>query len=225
MSKERSPAQRDSGESNVQPTTLELLDRWHSGDQGALVPLIERHAPWLRRFVSRQMTDKMRRFDTSEDVVQSILFNLLRYTPPFRPENERQFRALIARVVRNRMCELHDSSTRLVRDPDRTESFPSSPSRIGAGSALGGPPDRVAAEQEERGFVLLALQLIEPDARRVIVLREFESRSFLEIAAFLSIGEEAARSRHRRALHELKSQVERLKSGQLRDLENELGGE
>ncbi|MBK8233191.1 MAG: hypothetical protein IPK72_22060 [Candidatus Eisenbacteria bacterium] len=81
------------------------------------------------------------------------------------------------------------------------------------------------AEQEERGFLLLAMQLIDPDLRKIIVLRDFEDRSYAEVAGFLGIGEEAARSRHRRALEELRDQISRLKAGQLRDLELELGGE
>ncbi|MBK8233192.1 MAG: hypothetical protein IPK72_22065 [Candidatus Eisenbacteria bacterium] len=85
MPESQIPSHDDEPNAEAERSTLELLDRWHAGDKAALLVLIERHAPWLKRYVGRQMTEKLRRFDTSEDVVQSILYNLLRYTPPSGP--------------------------------------------------------------------------------------------------------------------------------------------
>lgn len=209
----------------MERTTLELLDAWHTGDKDALVALIERHVPWLRNRVRHGMTAKMRLFETSEDVVQTILYNLLRYTPPFRPENELQFRALIARAVHNRLCELHDYVTAQARDPERVEPLPSAPSRIGVAASPSSLPDRkltnkeeLEQAQQERGFVALALQLIDPEERRIVHLHDFQQKTFAQIGAGLKVSEEGARSRYRRALARLRDQVERLRRGQLDDL-------
>lgn len=203
-------------------TTLDLLDAWHNGDKDALVELVQRHAPWLRTYTGRRMTAKMRLFETSEDVVQTVLTNLLRTGPAFKPANEIQFRALIARAVYNRLCDLHDYTAGQGRDPDRVEPLPSNASRISIGVSSSDAPDRRASAEEERGFVALALQVIDPDDRRLIHWRDFEDIEFGQIAERLSMTEEGARSRYRRALARLRAQVEKLKQGQVEDLIREL---
>jgi RNA polymerase sigma factor (sigma-70 family) len=204
------------------PETLELLDAWYQGDRQALVTLVERLAPWMRSHVRRKMSTKMRRFETSEDVVQSVLLNLLRFGPAFRPANEQQFRALIAKAVCNRLGELHDYANAQARDPDQVEPFASRSSPIQIGAASSEQPARQASDAEERDFVRWALLLIEPDDKRVIHWHDFEGREFGEIGRLSGIGEDAARSRYRRALVRLRAQVDDLKRGQLENLRQEL---
>ena len=203
-------------------TTIELLDAWHGGDQDALIELVQRHVPWLRAYVRRRMTQEMRHFETSEDVVQTVLYNLLRYGPAFRPENEIQFRALIAKSVLNRLCDLHDYVTADKRNPAREERLPSVISRIGKGAASHDRPERQTETDEERGFIALAMQLVDPEDRRIIQLYEFDDVEFAEIGRRLSISEDAARQRFHRAVRRLGEQVQRLKAGQLDDLAREL---
>jgi RNA polymerase sigma factor (sigma-70 family) len=205
--------------------SLELLDAWHQGDRQALVTLVELHAPWLRSHVRRKMSTKMRRFETSEDVVQSVLLNLLRFGPAFRPANELQFRALIAKAVCNRLCELHDYANAQARDPDQVEPFASRSAPIELGGGSSEQPSRQAGDAEERDFVRWALLLIEPDDKRVIHWHDFEGREFGEIARLSDISEDAARSRYRRALVRLRAQVDDLKGGQLEKLQHELESE
>lgn len=203
----------------------DLLDAWYQGDRGALVTLVERHAPWLRSHVRRKMSTKMRRFETSEDVVQSVLLNLLRFGPAFRPANELQFRALIAKAVCNRLCELHDYANAQARDPDQVEPFASRSAPLELGGASSEQPSRQAGDAEERDFIRWALLLIEPDDKRVIHWHDFEGREFGEIARLSDISEDAARSRYRRALIRLRAQVDDLKGGQLEKLHHELESE
>ncbi len=205
--------------------TLSLLDAWHGGDKDALVALVARHAPWLRTHVRRRMSAKMRLFETSEDVVQTVLLNLLRSGPAFRPSDEVQFRALIARAVYNRLCELHDYVTAQARDPAKAEPLPSRTSRISIGTASSEQPARRASESEDRAFVALALQLIEPDDRRLIQLHDFDGMSFVDIGKNVSMTEEGVRSRYRRALARLRRQVDDLRHGTLNDLRSELEGQ
>ena len=205
--------------------TLTLLDAWHGGDKDALVTLVDRHAPWLRAHVRRRMSAKMRLFETSEDVVQTVLLNLLRSGPSFRPADEKQFRALIARAVYNRLCELHDYSTAQVRDPAHAQPLPSNPSCITIGASSSNQPVQRATDSEERAFVALALQLVDPDDRRLIQWHDIDGSSFVQIASQLSMTEEGVRSRYRRALARLRRQVDDLQRGRLEDLHRELEAE
>jgi len=204
---------------------MDLLDRWAAGDREALPELVRLHAPWLRGHVRRKMSAKMRQFDTSEDVVQSVLMNLLRSGPSFRPANVLQFRCLIAKCVLNRMSELHDFVSRQSRDPDRVQQIPSQQSQFDVSIPSSATPDRKVSDKEERAFLAVALNLIEPEDRRVIQWHDFDGTGFAEIGQRLSMTEDGARSRHRRALARLRSQAMRLQQGQLEDLVEDIRDE
>jgi len=208
----------DSVAQHAEGRTMDLLDRWATGEGDALVELVNLHVPWLRRHVSRKMSAKMRRFDTSEDVVQSVLFNLLRGGPTFRPANIEQFRGLIARAVFNRLCELHDYCGRQSRDPAREQGLPSQPSQYSVCIPSSADPGRQVSMREDRDLLALAMSLIDPEDQRLIRWHDFEAVAYTEIGARLSITEEGARSRHRRALGRLKLQAQRLREGRLEDL-------
>jgi RNA polymerase sigma factor (sigma-70 family) len=199
--------------------TLELLARWHAGDLGALEPLIALHLPWIRRYASARMGQDLRAFESSEDVVQHALTSFLQHGPAFVPENEAQFRGLIARVVLNRLHDLRDYAMAAKRDRARERSLPSSGiSRIGAFAPSGDGPMRAAEDNEMRGFVAIAMQLIEPDERHLIRLREWEGREFADIGRELGISRDAARMRFNQAIARLGKQVKRLHSGALDEL-------
>jgi RNA polymerase sigma factor (sigma-70 family) len=193
-------------------TTLALLDAWFRGDQQALVELVRSEAPWMRLYARKRLSARMCTFETSEDVVQSVMLNLLKAELRFRPENVRQFRALLARALYNRLCEVHDYVE--PRERGRANCTPSQ----APGHVLQLPskdaPDRQLSENEEHAFVRLALQLLNPDDRRIILWRDFQNMPFAQIGEHLSMSEDGARSRHRRALARMKVQLENLKRGQ-----------
>jgi RNA polymerase sigma factor (sigma-70 family) len=193
-------------------TTLALLDAWFRGDQKALVELVRSEVPWMRLYARKRLSARMRTFETSEDIVQSVMLNLLKAELRFRPENARQFRALLARALYNRLCEVHDYVE--PRERARAEGTPSDL----PGHVLQLPskdaPDRKLSENEEHAFVRLALQLIDPDDRRIILWRDFQNMPYAKIGEHLSMSEEGSRARHRRALARMKVQIENLKRGQ-----------
>ena len=198
------------------PDTLELLERWHGGDVGALERLIELHLPWIRRYASARMGRELRAFESSEDVVQHALASFFQHGPSFVPQNEAQFRGLLARVVLNRLHDLHDYATAARRDRAREQALPSSGvSRIGAHARSADSPTRAAEDNEARSFVALAMQLIDPEDRHLIRLREWEQREYADIGRELAITPDAARMRFQTAVARLGKQVKQLQSGAL----------
>ena len=197
---------------------MALLDRWVAGDGDALTELVGMHVPWLRRYVSRRMNAKLRKHDTSEDVVQSVMLNLLRFGPTSRPANAEQFRGLICRSVYNRICEMADYAGRQARDPRREQGLPSQPDQFYVSIPSDNDPGRQVSAREERDMIRMALDLIDPEDKRLITWHDFDQLGFAEIGECLSLSEEGARSRHRRAIGKLKLMVQRLREGRLDDL-------
>jgi RNA polymerase sigma factor (sigma-70 family) len=76
-------------------------------------------------------------------------------------------------------------------------------------------PSRVMDREERLAWIRLAMELLEPSDRQILELRDWEERSFVEIAEELGIGESAARMRYQRALPKLAKNVERLRRGQI----------
>jgi DNA-directed RNA polymerase specialized sigma24 family protein len=63
--------------------------------------------------------------------------------------------------------------------------------------------------------VRLALELLDPDDRDVIVWREYDGLSFADIATRLGLGEAHARVRFQRALPKLGKKLQQLQQGRL----------
>src|SRR5687767_11015957 len=91
--------------------TVELLQRWYGGDPRALDQLLADNLEWMRRNLRRRVPRELRaRFETL-DLVQDGALQLLKNGPRFAPENQAQFRALLAKVllyvVRDRLDQIH----------------------------------------------------------------------------------------------------------------------
>jgi DNA-directed RNA polymerase specialized sigma24 family protein len=85
-----------------------------------------------------------------------------------------------------------------------------------------GDPHAIAAMvQRDLAWVRLALELLDPDDRAVIVLREYRDLSFGEIAQFLGTTEDVARMRFARALPRLARCMEKLRAQRIAELLDE----
>lgn len=76
-------------------------------------------------------------------------------------------------------------------------------------------PSEAAMRNEDEALVQLALELLQPDDREVILMRQHEERSFAAIAARIHIDEGAARIRFHRELPRLAKRVEDLDMGRV----------
>jgi RNA polymerase sigma-70 factor (ECF subfamily) len=199
--------------------TRELLMRWHAGHEEALATIVEREADWIAAHVRRRLGPLLRRRHETQDIVQMTLVEVLRGSPRFVVSDRAHLRALLAKMVENvlRMQAHHDQAQK--RDLRRE-----TPPRTGETvlhldpASDGTRPEDAAARTEMRDWVRLALELLEPDDRDVVLLREFEALSFAEIGARLRLSEDAARMRHRRAMPKLAQTLVRLRDGRLGEL-------
>jgi RNA polymerase sigma-70 factor (ECF subfamily) len=196
--------------------TIELLRRWHGGDRGALDALLQRDLPWLRERVRQRLGDLLREKGDPDDYVQEIVVEVLQYAPRFLLEDRRQFRALLARIVENTLRDRDEWFRRKRRDLHKERPIPTDTVLW-----LDRPRDSVtrpsqhAIQDEQRAYTRLAMELLDGDDRKVLLLREWDGLSFAEIGAQLGTSENAARMRFQRAMQRLAREVERLVQGRV----------
>lgn len=194
--------------------TMELLQRWHSGDRDALDELIERDLPWIQQHVRRRLGPLLRARGETVDYVQDAMIEILQYGPRFVSASQSRFRAMIARIVENSLRDQHDWYKAKRRAMSRERPIPSD-SVLDIDGRLGAitRPSQNAEKSERESYVRLALELLDPDDRKVILLRQWEEKSFPEIAEELHITTDSARMRFNRALPRLGRKVAELRAG------------
>lgn len=196
--------------------TMQLLDRWHRGEQAALAELVEQHLPWLREHVQRRLGPFLRQQGEPDDYLQDAMIDFLRYAPRFQVRDAAQFRALLGRVVENTLRDRNDWFRSKRRDLGRATPMPTD-SVLALDPALqrSTTPSKDAMRAEVRDWVRLGLELLDADDRKLILLREYENRSFPDIGAEFGLDANAVRMRWVRAVARLAEVMRDLRGGRL----------
>jgi RNA polymerase sigma-70 factor (ECF subfamily) len=200
--------------------TVDLLQRWHRGDRGALETLLRRELPWIERKVRARLGPRLRAKEETLDVVQEALLEFLEYGPRFLVAGRGQLRALLARIVENVLRARHDwySAKRRALSRERplpAESVVSLDGSVAHRASMGPTPSAEVAAEEEAALVRLGLEVVDPADREVILLREWEGLSHAEVARKLGTSEDAARMRYTRALARLAGWIADLRRGSI----------
>ncbi|MCB9879171.1 MAG: sigma-70 family RNA polymerase sigma factor [Planctomycetes bacterium] len=201
---------------DVTDATPALLARWHTGDERALATLVELHLPWLQQHLEHRLGEFLRRQAEPGDFVQDAVADFLRYAPRFQVRDARQLRGLLARVVENTLRDKNDWFRAQRRDLGRNTPLPTD-TVLSLDPALqpGTTPSGAAMRSEARDWVRLGLELLSAEDRKVLVAREYEDRSFLDIGKQLGLDANAARMRWVRAVARLADLLRRLRRGEL----------
>jgi RNA polymerase sigma factor (sigma-70 family) len=206
--------------------TFHNLQLWNSGDSNGLNALLERHLPWIRAHVRKRLGPILRQKAETSDFVQDAMIQFLRYGPRVLISDEQHFRALLVKIIENTLRDKHDWYTACRRRVARERPLPSD-------TVLSlDPPDRqvkrpsqAAHLHENEAWIRLGLELLEPKDREVLVLRQWENESFVDIGKRLGLSPEAVWKRHHRALNQLSIKVGDLRrKGITVLLENTLDG-
>ena len=192
--------------------TETLLRRWHAGDQRAVHELIQRDLAWIRSRVRRGLGDVLRQHGDTDDFLGHAVVDILAWTPKFVATDREVFRRLVARIVENSLRGQFETYTRMRRDRSRQQTLHDD-AVLELQGRTGTTPSQHAGRQEEEAWLRLALDLIDPDDRDVIVLREWRGEPFATIGERLGVPENTARMRFQRALGRLSLQVDALRRG------------
>lgn len=196
--------------------TRELLVAWHGGDEAAFATLIAAHTPWIEQVVRKRLGAALRQRVDTQDIVQNTLIEVLRDGPRFVVGDRDHLRGLLARMVENVLCVQARHAQAEKRDVRREATAPTESVLIlDRQPAAGSTPSQAAASNEDQAWVRLAVEMLEPDDRSVVLWREFQGLSFADIAHRLEIAEDAARMRFNRALPKLAHKLELLRGGKL----------
>lgn len=195
--------------------TLQLLRRWHRGEDHALQELLARHLEWVRRFVHDRLGNGLRQKAETLDMVQEAMLRLLRYGPRFEVADTAQFRALVARIVENTIRDEVRRMQRQLRDVAREHRMSTDTILCLDGAGQVTRPSQAASRDEHKAWVQLAIEFLDAPDREVILLREWEGLDFPAVAERLGIGVEAAKKRFQRALPRLHRKMVELRAGGL----------
>ncbi len=191
-----------------------LQRRAQQGDGSALDSLIARHLEWVRACVRRRLGGVHRRDGDTMDYVQEALSKVLRYGPELTVDDDRQFRAIVAKIVENHLHDRFHHLTAEMRDVRREVGD----SQLGVPRSLAGgseTPSRDAVAREDSSRLELALELLGHRDRIALRLRHDHGLPFARIGAALGVNEVAARKRHDRALVRMRQLHDDLEAGRI----------
>jgi DNA-directed RNA polymerase specialized sigma24 family protein len=188
--------------------TNELIERWHAGDAQALAQLLEENLDWIQGKVKARLGAELRAKAETVDFVQDAFAEFLRYGPRIKVAGRGQFRALMAQIIENVLRGNHDYFAAQRRNAAREAPLPTDTVLDISGTIT--RPDAAAEKNEMEAWVRLALELIEPEDRQLVLLRQWDG---LEFEVCIGTTPDAARMRFGRALQKLAAKIDELRKG------------
>jgi RNA polymerase sigma-70 factor (ECF subfamily) len=197
-------------------TGPDFLPDWEQAEPEDLEEILKRHLPWIQAYVHRKLGSMWRSKAETGDIVQEAMIQFLRHGPRVKLTNDRQFRALLCRIIENVVCDQYDWFTARRRAMAREQPLPGD-TVLNLDPPMGkvDTPSQIVQQQEKEAWIRLGLELMKPKEREVIILRKWEDLSFAEIGERLGVGKSVARRKYLRSIEILIETVKALQSGRL----------
>jgi RNA polymerase sigma-70 factor (ECF subfamily) len=174
----------------LSPTDEELETRWKQGSAPAFAVLFERWHGRVYGLVLRITGDR----HLAEDVAQRAFMNLYASPPPGGGRSS--FKALLFTIARNEAIdELRKRGRR------RETSMEATPERSGGAAS----PAELADRDEVQARVRAALAHLPAETREVVLLREGEGLTIVEVCEVTGLTRDAVRWRLARGLEALQA--------------------
>jgi RNA polymerase sigma-70 factor (ECF subfamily) len=186
----------------VDRRTRELFEQWRAGDGSAPARLFELHQRWLAALVEREVGAKLRTRIEPADVVQDVGVKLLHYEP--KPEDGplERFRALLRKMTRHVVTDLHRHHFEAdKRNRGLEKSLPSD--SHGGGEAPINPatsPSGCFQRNEDGALARIIVHFLPADLGDLIGLRSWLDVPFAVLSAHFDAEETALRMRHLRGM-------------------------
>ena len=175
----------------------DLVHMAQLGNAAAFSTLWERHAVWIRQYVSGYVSTP----EDLDDLVQEVSLRIHRGIPGYRIPSS--FTSWAARIARNVGI---DSVRRA-----NVRRFTQAPSGEGAASEtadLRFEPSAIFGSAYLREELRAALRSLTPDLQQTVVLRYFYGMSTAQVASELACPQGTVKSRLHTALSRLRAQLE-----------------
>jgi RNA polymerase sigma-70 factor (ECF subfamily) len=187
--------------------TRKLLKQFRAGDAHAASRLLERHRAFLVRMVDLRMDERLRRRVDPSDVVQEAQLEAVRRLPGYAEDSPLPFRMWLRQIAYDRLLMLHRRHVRAARRAvERDIDLPDRSSLLLMAQLLGNEPDPAerALRRELAQRVRMALTALPEAEREVLILRNLEGLSNLEVAAHLGVDPATSSRRYGRAVLRLR---------------------
>jgi RNA polymerase sigma-70 factor (ECF subfamily) len=165
--------------------------RVKAGDTNRMGLLFERYHRPLFRFLYHMLGDAA----TSEDLVQTVFYRMLKYRHTYTGEGE--FRTWMYHLARNVLADEAKKNRHAAHHRDVADLA----DHLGGGNAA----DAALEQTQAAAQLHQALAHLSPENREVLVLSRFQELKYVEIARLLNTTEGAVRVRAHRAFTELKA--------------------
>lgn len=194
---------------NSATDTTDLLERVRHGDRGALDSLLARHRVAIRWLVELRLDPKLRQRVDASDVVQETQAEAVRRIEAYLSDSQAMpFALWLRRIAYDRLLMLRRkhigagcrAATRELPLPDR--------SSMDLGRqvlARSQTPSEQLVQHELGERVRQAISALDEDDREIILMRNYEGLSNLEVAQVLDMDPPSASKRYGRALLRLRA--------------------
>jgi RNA polymerase sigma-70 factor (ECF subfamily) len=184
--------------------TVDLLERYRTGDRAALEALFERH--WLRvvRLVRIELGGDVPPGREVEDVVQDVFVRVLEGLEGYEPRTDARWISWVAALARHEIANRH----RHARAQKRGGGARAAPIRTESGSFVAAVADSSSivsrvARNADMERVDACVQRLSPDQREVVLQREYVGADWNDIAQHMQRSVGACQQLHLRARLEL----------------------
>lgn len=191
--------------------TVQLLQRFRAGDEGACAELFERYRPELAQFIRGHMDAGLRRLVSDEDVLQETHLEALRSLESFTYRRELSFYFWLCGIARHR---IHHHCRRLGRQPPPLSlsqragrATASSEDLLGSLQSASPGPVEQAELRENLDLLAVALESLPATQREAVLLRYVEGHDNAEASALAGIAPGAFRVRLTRGLLRLREEL------------------
>jgi RNA polymerase sigma factor (sigma-70 family) len=174
------------------------------GEAVSIAALLDRQLPSLRAYIRLRMGPRVRRWDSEQDLAQSVCREALEQSGEFSYRGEASFRDWLFTVARRKLADRDAYLSAEKRDVGRMISD------AGSGDAIAreihsafGTPSELAMRDETLARIEDALDRMPEESREVILLSRLAGLSTVEIAEKLGKGPSTVRSILSRALARL----------------------
>lgn len=176
-----------------------LLNRYISGESGAISQLIDRHSNRIRDYIRMMVKDR----DRADDILQDTLIKAVRTIDEGRYVDSGKFLSWILRIAHNQVIDYfrQQKSSRTINEAEAGYDVIGS-LRIAERNV----EDRIISEQIEQDVRRLIEHLPE-EQREVVMMRYYSGMSFQEIADQTGVSINTALGRMRYALINLRKVI------------------
>jgi RNA polymerase sigma-70 factor, ECF subfamily len=173
-----------------------LLNAARAGDATAFWRLAEPRRAYLKAVVRRILGERLP--SDGSDVVAHTMDRARERIAQFQGTSAQQFLGWLAAIARNEALQALRRADRVGPLPDDAEVDL---------AADGSGPDERASRRERGSRLLMAIDRLPEDSRRVIQLRNLQELPYAEVARQMDRSEEAVRQLWSRALRRLKDEL------------------